>query len=211
MTNTKWTIKGREFVHCNCDYGCPCQFNGKPTHGDCKAVLAVDIAEGHHGGTRLDGLRIAEIASWPGAIHEGRGEMVPIIDERATPEQRESLLRIMRGQDTEAGATLFQVFSSTFDTVHQPVFAPIELDMNVIGRRASLKVLDLIQARGEPIRNPVTGEEHRVRIHLPQGFEYSVAEVGCGAATTSGPIALSLSNSHARFADIHLTQSGIVR
>ena len=28
MADTKWTIKGREFVNCNCSYGCPCQFNG---------------------------------------------------------------------------------------------------------------------------------------------------------------------------------------
>ena len=24
MADTKWTIKGREFVNCNCSYGCPC-------------------------------------------------------------------------------------------------------------------------------------------------------------------------------------------
>jgi hypothetical protein len=41
MANAKWTIKGREFVHCNCAYGCPCQFNARPTHGSCLAVLAV--------------------------------------------------------------------------------------------------------------------------------------------------------------------------
>ncbi|MDI6838636.1 MAG: DUF1326 domain-containing protein, partial [Rhizobiaceae bacterium] len=33
MTETKWAIKGREFIHCNCDYGCPCQFNSRPTKG----------------------------------------------------------------------------------------------------------------------------------------------------------------------------------
>jgi hypothetical protein len=30
----------------------------------------------------------------------------------------------------------------------------------------------------EPILNPVTGEEHRARIVLPNGFEYKEAEVG---------------------------------
>jgi hypothetical protein len=23
---------------CNCDWGCPCQFNAKPTHGNCEGV-----------------------------------------------------------------------------------------------------------------------------------------------------------------------------
>ena len=31
---------------------------------------------------------------------------------------------------------------------------------------------------GEPIKNPVTGAEHRVRIDLPHGFEYRIAEMG---------------------------------
>jgi len=30
----------------------------------------------------------------------------------------------------------------------------------------------------EPIKNPVTGEEHRARIVLPDGFEYKEAEMG---------------------------------
>jgi hypothetical protein len=211
MPDAMWTIKGREFVHCNCDYGCPCQFNGRPTHGGCDAVLAVDIEEGHHGNTPLGGLRIAAIATWPGAIHEGHGQVVPVVDERATPEQRQSLLRIMSGEDTEPGATVFQVFSTTWETVHEPVFAPIELEIEVDGRMARLHVPGLIEARGEPIKNPVTGAAHRARIDLPQGFEYSVAEVGRGWATTSGPIALRLENSHAHFAPLHMTERGVVR
>ncbi len=40
MTDVKWTIKGREFIHCNCAYGCPCQFNALPTRGNCQAASA---------------------------------------------------------------------------------------------------------------------------------------------------------------------------
>src|SRR5271169_6118556 len=110
-TTTKWMLKGREFVHCSCDYGCPCQFNGRPSAGHCYAVLGIEIAEGYHGNTRLDGLKIAGVVTWPGAIHEGKGHIQPIVDERATGPQREALLRIMSGEDTEPGATFFQVFS----------------------------------------------------------------------------------------------------
>jgi hypothetical protein len=211
MPDTKWTIKGHEFVHCNCAYGCPCQFNARPTQGDCRAVIGITIAEGHHGTTRLDGLKIAAVATWPGAIHEGRGQIVPVVDARATPEQRESLLRIMSGEDTEPGATFFQVFSTTFEKIHEPVFAEIQLDVDVDGRTANLKVPGVIDARGEPIRNPVTGDKHQARIDLPRGFEYIVAEVGRGWATTSGAIKLDLQDSHAHFAHLHMNQSGVVR
>jgi hypothetical protein len=210
MVDTKWTLKGREFVHCNCAYGCPCQFNALPTHGNCHAVAAIDIEEGHHGKTRLDGLRIAAILSWPGAIHEGRGQVVPIVDERATPEQREALLRIMSGQDTEPGATFFQVFSTTYEKVHDPVFARIEFDVDVKGRTARLRVPGVVDARGEPIVNPITGATHGARIELPHGFEYVVAEVGRGWANTSGAIKLNINDAHAHFARLHMTQSGVV-
>lgn len=210
MTDVKWTIKGREFVHCNCAYGCPCQFNALPTEGNCRAVAAVDIEQGRHGETSLDGTRIAMIVAWPGAIHEGNGEAVPIVDERASPEQREKLLRIVGGEDTVPGATFFQVFSTTFSKVHDPVFAPIDLEIDVEGRLARLSVPGWIDARGEPIRNPVSGEAHRARINLPDGFEYETAEIGRGWAETEGPLRISLADSHAQFALLHITESGVV-
>ena len=61
MADTKWTIHGREFANCNCSYGCPCQFNAAPTHGNCWAVVGIQIDKGHHGSTSLDGLKIAEL------------------------------------------------------------------------------------------------------------------------------------------------------
>lgn len=210
MAAATWEIEGREFIHCNCAYGCPCQFVARPTYGDCKAVIGIEIEKGHHGDTRLDGLRIAGVVAWPGAIHEGHGHIVPIVDERATPAQRQALLRIMSGEDTEPGATFFQVFSTTFEKVHDPVFANIEFLSDVDGRKGRIHVPGYIDARGEPITNPVTGDKHRVRINLPAGFEYDVAEIGRGWAEVTGPIAFSLNDSHAHFARLHMTGTGVV-
>jgi hypothetical protein len=211
MPDVKWTIKGREFVHCNCSYGCPCQFNARPTQGYCQAIGGFEIEEGHHGTIRLDGLRMAAVLAWPGAIHEGHGQVTPIVDERATPEQREALLRIMSGEDTEPGATFFQVFATTYEKVNDPIFAQIDLEIRVDERTARLKVPGVIDARGEPILNPVTGEAHRARINLPNGFEYTVAEIGRGWATATGAIELKLEDSHAHFSVLHMTESGVVR
>jgi hypothetical protein len=49
MSHVQWEIKGQEFIHCNCAYGCPCQFNALPTQGKCEAVLCFQVQEGHHG------------------------------------------------------------------------------------------------------------------------------------------------------------------
>jgi hypothetical protein len=211
MTDVKWTIRAREFVNCNCAYGCPCQFNALPTHGDCKAVAGMEIETGHHGATKLDGLKFVGIFRWPGAIHEGNGEAAVVIDERATQAQRESLLRILTGQDSEPGATIFQVFSTTLEKLHDPIFAPIEFTVDIDGRTGRLVVPGVTEGRGEPIKNPVTGAEFRGRIDIPDGFEYSLAEMGRGWTKVQGPIPFILADSYAQFAHIHLCQSGIVK
>jgi hypothetical protein len=106
---TYWEFTGRELVNCNCEYGCNCQFNALPDKGNCEAVAGIQIDEGHHGDTRLDGLRIAAIYKWPGPVHEGNGEALPFVDKRADEQQREALLRMMTGQDTDPMATMFAV------------------------------------------------------------------------------------------------------
>jgi hypothetical protein len=211
MTNVKWTIKAREFTNCNCAYGCPCQFNALPTNGNCQAVVGMQIDQGYHGDTNLDNLRFAGIFAWPGPIHDGHGQAAVIIEEKATPAQREALLRILSGQDTEPGATIFQVFSTTLEKLYDPIFAPIDFEVDIDARKARLVVPGIIEGHGEPILNPVTGAEHRARIDIPDGFEYSIAEIGRGWSKTSNPIKLDLADSYGQFAHINLCQSGIVR
>ena len=210
MTQIDWMLKGKDFSHCNCAYGCPCQFNALPTHGHCQAVVGIAIDQGYHGNTQLDGLKFGGVFRWPGPIHEGHGEAVPIVDERATPAQRDAILRIMSGQDTEPGATFFQVFFSMLEKVYDPVFAKIELDIDVDARRARYLVPGVIDARGEPIVNPVTKQEHRARFDLPNGFEFTLAEAGRGWANTSGAIKINLADSHAHFVKLHITGTGVV-
>jgi len=210
MTDTRWTIRALEFSNCNCSYGCPCQFNDLPTHGFCQAVVAFKIDTGHHGLTKLDGLKVAGMFRWPGPIHEGRGESAVIIDKRADEAQRNALMRILSGKDTEPGATIFSIFATTLEKVHHPIFADIDFDIDIDKRRARLVVAGHIDSRGEPILNPVTGAEHRVRIDSPNGFEYRIAEIGRGWSKTNAPFALDLTDSYGQFCKLNLTQSGVI-
>jgi hypothetical protein len=43
---------------CNCDYGCPCNFNGFPTDGFCRALVLYHIQDGTFGKIKLDGLDV---------------------------------------------------------------------------------------------------------------------------------------------------------
>ena len=208
---TPWEIRATEFTNCNCAYGCPCQFNARPTHGNCEAVVCNEITQGHYGEVKLDGLRFGGVFSWPGAIHEGKGRVQPFVDERASQAQREAILKIMSGQDTDPMATIFAVFATTYAEVYDPIFAPIEFNVDVDARRGRFVVHGVAEATGEPIKNPVTGSEHRVRIDLPHGFEYELAEMGSGSSTTQGKIQLKLNSSYGQFARLHLNNHGVVK
>jgi hypothetical protein len=208
---TPWEIQADEFASCNCDYGCPCQFNALPTHGNCEAVAAFLIHHGHFGDVSLDGLRVVGVLAWPGPIHEGNGKVFWIIDERADDAQRNALLTIVNGGETDPGATMWNVFATTIETTFDAVSKSIELEIDVDGRIGRVCVDELVESSGTPIRNPVTGQEHRARIDLPNGFEYTLAEVGSATFKTSGPISLSHKNSYGQFARIHLNNHGVVR
>lgn len=208
---TPWEIRTIEFANCNCAYGCPCQFNALPTYGNCEAVVCNEITEGHYGDIKLDGLKFGGVFAWPGPIHEGKGKAQPFVDERATPAQRDAILKIMSGQDTAPMATVFAIFASTLTEVYDPIFAPIDFKVDVDARQGHFIVPGVTETRGEPIRNPVTGHEHRVRIDIPDGFEYEIAEVGSGTSTTQGKIKLKLENSYGQFARLHLNNNGVVK
>lgn len=169
------------------------------------------IEEGYFNDTRLDGLNWALLVAWPGQIPEGNGREQAIIDERATPDQREALRKIMHGESTAPGATHFYVFNSTMSEVLETLYAPIELSIDVEARRASLDIPGLVTTEGKPIIHPVTGAEYRARIHLPNGFEYTTAEVGLGSSKSSAGIKLELNNTHGHFNVLHINQDGVIR
>ncbi|KVD56591.1 hypothetical protein WI87_20380 [Burkholderia ubonensis] len=208
---TPWEIQGTELMTCNCSYGCPCQFSAPPTNGFCEAMGAISIGSGHYGDVRLDGVNLAVVFQWPGPIHEGKGKCQPIVDERASPVQRDAVLKIMTGQDTEPFATMFSVFASTLEHAFDPIFAKIDFDVDVDARRGRIHVEGVFDVVGEPIRNPVTGAEHRARIDLPHGFEYELAEIGSGTSRSHGNIALDLKDTYAQFARLHMNNTGLIR
>ncbi len=211
MAYVDWAIEGVQFGTCNCAYGCPCQFEAPPTEGHCRGMEAVRIEEGRFGDLRLDGLAFVVLYAWPGAVHEGGGEMLAIVDERADAARRAALVKIVHGEETEPGATHWWVYRSTVTRVHDPVFAPIEFEVDVEARTARLRVPGLVEAAGAPIVSPATGREHRARIVIPDGMEFTEAEMGAGMTRARGPIPLDFADRYGQFNRIHQTTAGPVR
>ncbi len=122
----QWLIKGREYANCNCDQGCPCQFNAPSTHGYCHGIFTGIIDKGHFDEIDLGGLDYAIIAKWPGEIADGNGEIETIVNERASDQQRDALNKILRGESTAPGATIFSVLSSTMSKVHDTLYRSMD-------------------------------------------------------------------------------------
>jgi len=211
MSHPDWMIRGPEVATCNCNWGCPCQFNSLPTHGDCRAAMAMRIDEGHFGGVRLDGAVWAAMYAWPEAIHLGNGECQYILDEGMNEYQRDALLQILSGDTSEPGATFFNVFAATFTTVHDPINAPIEFSVDMAASTGHFSIPDYVEGFASPILNPVTGESHRARVVLPAGFEYTEAEFVSSKASGKGVIGPEWNDGHGHIAGLHLTAAGPVR
>jgi hypothetical protein len=148
---------------------------------------ASEIIEGYFGDVRLDGLRSATVYRWPGAVHEGGGAALTVIDERASEVQREALLTIFSGKEQEP-TTAFSIYGSTIETDHGVVYAPIEFEWDFAGRAGRFAVRDVLEAALEPIRNPVTGQPHRASIKLPHGFEFREAEMASSTMRSHAPL-----------------------
>ena len=207
-----WRIQGLDITTCSCDWGCPCQFMALPTQGFCHAAVGFHVAKGHYGQISLDGLSFGGLFAWPKAIHQGNGEAQPIVDARADAGQRDAILKIMSGEDTEPGATVFNVFAATYTKVHSPLFKPITVEADLAAHTARFFVDGVVDARIAPIRNPVTGKPSYARIVLPDGFEYQEAEVGSSSVRTmAAPIKLEWEGQHGHIARLDMTGKGLVR
>ena len=203
-----WRLEGEWIKNCNCAFGCPCDFNAPPTHGRCQGLVGMRITKGHFEGTALDGLVFAVTVDFPAALHLGNGAMQPMIDERATPGQREALFKIMSGKHSAEG-TLFHIFSLIVTKIHDPVFVPFEFSFDKDRRVAKLIARGVLETEVEPIKNPVTGAEHRIQVVMPDGFEHRGAEVASATIRSMGAIKYTTAGTHSSLATVVQTPEGV--
>ncbi|MFY0690496.1 MAG: DUF1326 domain-containing protein [Paracoccaceae bacterium] len=211
MAHIDWYVEGPAFGNCNCGYSCPCQFEELPTYGDCRGFEVIEITRGHFGDVDLSGAKVALLYAWPGPIFEGKGEMQIIIDTGASDAQRDALDRILQGEETDEEATHWWVFRAMCDTVHETLSAPIAYEVDIEGRTATVKIGDLLSSSGRPIQAPHGGGEHRVRIDIPGGIEFSIAEIGNASTTANAAIALDLKDSYGQWHFLKHGPSGVVQ
>lgn len=209
MAHANWRLEGEWIKNCNCAFGCPCDFNAKPTNGFCKGLVGMRITKGSYEGASLDGLSFFVTVDFPGALHEGNGQAQPIIDQRATAAQREALFNILSGQNSAEG-TLFNIFSLIVSKMHEPIFAPISFEFDKKARIARVRIPGVLETEVEPIKNPITGQPHRIQVVMPEGFEHHEGEVASSNIRSSGAIKFETQGGHSTLANVTQTPQGVV-
>ena len=208
MSHTEWRLKGDWIKNCNCAFGCPCDFNAPPTHGDCKGIMGMHIAQGHFGDVRLDGLAFVVVLEFPGALHEGNGTIQLIVDERADPRQREALFAILSGQHSDEG-TLFHIFSLIVSRMLDPIFAHIDFDFDLDGRTARVSIPGILETETQPIRNPISGAPHRIQVVMPEGFEHHTAEIASARIESTAGLRFTVPQGHSSLARVEQAPTGV--
>lgn len=170
-----WKLKGNVLVACNCDWGCPCNFNALPTTGKCEGGWTWHVEEGAFHDVRLDGLNFSVFVNWPGAIHEGNGEGLILIDERADSKQRAAIEELVGGK---LGGP-WGVLAWTWPKVHGPHSASYDVAFD--GVKTSIKCKGYFEVEGQSIRNPVTGVESHPGVVLPEGIIFKRGDLGMTA------------------------------
>ena len=171
-----WDLKGTVVIACNCDYGCPCNFNALPTKGKCEGTWTWHVERGTFGDTSLDDLNFTVCVNWPGAIHEGNGEALILVDERADEAQRNAIETLVGG---DAGGP-WGVLAWTWPTIHGP--KPVAYDLHLDGVKTRVKAGDSYEVVSETIKNPVSGAEVHPGATLPEGIVFKEADFGSSTA-----------------------------
>ena len=95
-----WHLTGSYVETCSCELMCPCNlsFDHGATYDFCRATLAFSIREGEIEGTDVAGRRVVAIIDTPKVMTDGNWRLGMYVDDQATDEQFDQLVKVFGGQ-----------------------------------------------------------------------------------------------------------------
>jgi hypothetical protein len=95
-----WNLKGSYVETCNCEVICPCyaSFDHGATYDHCRVTLVFNIHEGEVEGTDIGELKVAAVADTPKVMTDGNWKLGLYVDENASEEQADKLVKVFTGQ-----------------------------------------------------------------------------------------------------------------
>jgi hypothetical protein len=154
-----WNLRGSYIETCSCELMCPCNlsFDHGATYDFCRVTLVFNVRQGDVEGVDIGGLTVAVIADAPKVMTEGNWRLGVFVDDKATDEKFDNLVKIFTGQLGGPMAALAPLVGEVLGVER----ASIEVEED--GLRHSVRVGDVIDFEiedivpfgietGEPIR-----------------------------------------------------------
>ena len=143
-----WNLTGSYVETCSCELMCPCNtsLDHGATYDFCRVTLVFNIREGDVEGTDIAGRRVALIADTPKVMTDGNGKLGVYVDDGASDEQFDKLVKVFGGQLGGPMAALAPLVGEIVGVER----AAIEVTDD--GLRHSVKVADWHGPRASPWR-----------------------------------------------------------
>ena len=164
-----WWAKGLLFENCNCQLVCPghLHFDQLCTHERCLGYWAVRVDGGQFGQVPLAGIKAVIAFEAPQHMISGNWTEVVIVDEAASPEQRDATERILTGRAGGPWEVLAKFVGRRLETRYLPVEYS-EDEATKTARIPGLMEAAVTRIRGRDRAKPVLFENIFNQIHAPR-------------------------------------------
>lgn len=146
-----YNIEGRLLEVCTCKILCPCWVGEDPDFGVCDGVLGWHIDKGTIEGVDVAGRSFIILAHIPGNILKGNWKVRVYIDDKATKQQLDALIKVWTGKAGGPVADLAKLVGEVVAVEQVPITFEVQ------GMNGTLKVGDVIGASLEPFHG-ATGQ-----------------------------------------------------
>jgi hypothetical protein len=93
-----YRLEGKLLEVCTCNVLCPCWVGADPDNGTCDGTLSWHIEKGEIQGVDVSGLTIGILCHIPGNILKGNWRAVIFLDDKASSQQEEAILKVFTGK-----------------------------------------------------------------------------------------------------------------
>ena len=146
-----YNLEGRLLEVCTCKILCPCWVGEDPDFGTCDGVLAWHFDKGSIDAVDVTGRTFVILAHIPGNILKGNWRIRVYIDDKATDQQKDALLKVWTGK---AGGPIADL-AKLVGTVDAVELVPITFDIK--GAAGTLKIGEAVSATLAPFQG-ATGQ-----------------------------------------------------
>lgn len=141
-----YELTGQLLEVCDCEVLCPCWIGEDPDNGTCEGVIAWTINRGEVEGVDVSGLTFGVLAHIPGNVLQGNWKALAVVDDKATPDQQEALLKVFTGQLGGPIADVAGLVGEVVAVERVPISTTIEQG------KGKLKIGDLMESELEPFQ-----------------------------------------------------------